>query len=129
MLYSPAPLDPSQYCLAIDPEQTNDLHMPKQTLETASQPICEIVQRFGPLLPVREESGLIDSPETAALDSTLHVTYLNASTLTRIGLIEIKWVDNLSSHLSFDIEGPYLMMFRIPSYCHVNQFDGTSFAR
>lgn len=123
MLYTPATVDLSSGCFQIDAKQMGHVNIPKQDLDAASRPICQLIQRFGPSLPVNMSNDQLHSPNPVV--DTLYVTLLNASTLTRIGLIEICWVDNLSSHLYFDIENLTLMMFRIPSYCHVHQFDGS----
>ena len=133
MLYSPMPLDGSSFCFQIDPSQSVQLLVPRLEIDTVTLDVCEIVQRFGPLLPASdpaEELHVADNhPETTPLQGALDVAYLNAYALAIVGLIRIKWVDNVSCHLHFDIEGRQLFLFRIPSFCHVNQFEGSAFEK
>ncbi|TAQ87150.1 hypothetical protein B7494_g4532 [Chlorociboria aeruginascens] len=133
MLYSPMPLDGSSFCFQIDPSQSVQLHVPRLEIDTAALDVCEIVQRFGPLLPASDETEELpvaeNHPEATPLQGTLDVAYLNVYALAIVGLIKIKWVDNVSCHLHFDMEGRQLLLFRIPSFCHVNQFEGSTFEK
>jgi len=67
---------------------------------------------------------MIDPTNSASLYASL----LNAQTLTRIGNIKIKWITNVSSHLLFDVEKKCLMLFGLPSFCQIYEYDNSTFA-
>lgn len=127
MLYSPLKLGIPPHSLQIDENQFINLQTTRQDIEEAKHPICEVIQQFGSLLPVRssrDEDSLI-----LVEDTSLHVSLLNAQTLHQIGRIDIKWINNVSSHLLFDKEGKYLLMFSLPSYCHLHRHENSTFAK
>ncbi|OBT62392.1 hypothetical protein VE03_08557 [Pseudogymnoascus sp. 23342-1-I1] len=100
-----------------------------QPITNTNRPLCEVIQDFGPLLPVRRGSVIPNTPDSIFSAESLYVSLLNTSTLTQIGGIEIEWVNHVSSHLSFDPETQKLLLFALPSFCKVNEDQGSSFAK
>ncbi|KAF2759932.1 hypothetical protein EJ05DRAFT_315466 [Pseudovirgaria hyperparasitica] len=126
MLYSPSPTMPVSTTLSLDEQQFVGLNLAAIGLEQGKKPLCEMLRQFGQLLPIQNQSTNQTNWDPAYRPSdTLQVSLLNASTLWRIGRIEIQWVSNISSHLSFDIEKRRLLMFQLPSYCVINRFEKT----
>jgi hypothetical protein len=128
MLYSPTTLE-RPYRLSIDETQSSRLNTQIQDVEEAKHSICEVIQHFGPLLPIKlieEESDLLAAVEAS---KAVYVSNLNAKTLWQIGGIAIRWVNNISCHLAYDTQGKCLMVFGLPSYCHIFRSDNTTFAK
>lgn len=101
-----------------------------QAESNANLPICEVIQEFGPLLPMKRDSS-IDVPgsvDPVFSKESVYVSLLNAKTLNQIGGIEIVWVDHLSSHLVFDPETMKVFLFRLPSFCDINRFQRSALA-
>ncbi|KAF2259243.1 hypothetical protein CC78DRAFT_475942 [Lojkania enalia] len=48
---------------------------------------------------------------------SLEIASLNYASLNMIGKIELVWVDDLTSHLEFDVTKRRLSIFRFPSFC------------
>ncbi|KAL8965866.1 MAG: hypothetical protein Q9183_003650, partial [Haloplaca sp. 2 TL-2023] len=129
MLYPPMKLaDDLQHNLAIDANQCACM-LDSQPSANASLPICEVIQEFGPLLPTRRTTEQQSTGDPTYSKELLYVSLLNAKALSQIGGIEIVWIDHLSSHLVFDPEQPKLFIFRLPSYCYVNRFRNSAFAK
>lgn len=136
MLYPPVGLtetsvgltETSQARFAIDPMQCACM-LDSQPLSSASRPICEVIQEFGPLLPTRRTTELQEAGDLTFNKELLYVSLLNAKALSQIGGIEIVWIDHLSSHLVFDPEPRKLFMFRLPSFCHLSRYQNSAFAK
>ena len=125
MLYSTTPLAPP-YRLQMDDSQCSQLNTVYRDSEAAEHSICELIQQFGPLLPVKsppQEQGTGDE------SGALYVSFLNASTLHSVGNLNIKWINKVSAHLAFDREKRLLLVFGLPSFCHIHRHDGTTFHR
>ena len=123
MLYSPRPLKPDAHGLF-------ELCIVKsQPVSGAERPICEMIQNFGPLLPLIREEAIPNLHDAAFSAESLYVSLPNARTLCQIGGITIEWVDNVSSHLEFDSETARLMIFRLPSFCDVSRYENTAFSK
>jgi len=129
MIYS-LPEGETAESLQLDEQQFVDLNTTRQEISEARNPICEVLQQFGTLLPVKSPGPVIGSQtsDTSFEKNTLYVSLLNARTLCDIGHVEIKWVDNVSSHLRFDKERRYLLLFSLPSLCHLNRHENTTFS-
>ena len=129
MLYPPvSPTLPPYENLAI--EKTDCLCIEDtQPISNENLPVCEVIQGFGPLLPVRRDTVIPNTSDSIFSAESLYVSLLNASTLTHIGGIEIEWVSNVSSHLGFDPEIPKLMLFAHPSFCRINEDQSSTFAK
>lgn len=90
----------------------------------SNRPIDEILRAFGETLPRKMDVT------TADLSSPrFQVSSLNARTLRRIGNIQIKWVDSLSSHLCFDATVPALYLYRSPSFCDLYKSEDSILSR
>ena len=130
MLYPPKSLvKTTEGRLTIDSTQCMCM-LDTQAGSNANLPICEVIQEFGPLLPVRRDSsneGLASADPVFSKDS-LYVSLLNAKTLSQIGGIEIVWIDHLSSHLVFDPETKKMFLYRLPSFSYINRFQGSAIA-
>ena len=100
-----------------------------QLVSNADRPICEVIQDFGPFLPVRRDSERPGTGDNISSTKLLYVSLLNAKTLDQVGGIEIVWVDHMSSHLVLDLETLKLFMFRLPSFCDVNRYQNSAFAK
>ncbi|KUJ17162.1 uncharacterized protein LY89DRAFT_734148 [Mollisia scopiformis] len=100
-----------------------------QPISNANHPVCEVIQSFGPLLPVCRDTVIPNTPDSVFSAESIYVSLLNASTITQIGGIEIEWVSNVSSHLGFDPEIPKLMLFAHPSFCKINEDQSSTFAK
>lgn len=93
-----------------------------QPSDNADSPLCELLQEFGPLLPVKDVPVLDNVADPVFSANSLYVSLLNAATLTHLGGIQIEWIDNISSHLQFDPEARRLLIFRLPSFCDVHRY-------
>ena len=128
MLYPPMAFTETWHTrLAIDPAQCACI-LHSQPSTNASRPICEVIQEFGPLLPTGT-TELQDTGDPIFSKELLYVSLLNAKALSQIGGIEIVWIDHLSSHLVFDAESRKLFMFRLPSFCYINRYQNSAFAK
>ncbi|KAL8937650.1 MAG: hypothetical protein Q9216_004322 [Gyalolechia sp. 2 TL-2023] len=129
MLYPPVELtDTLQMSLAIDPKRCACM-LDSQSTANASLPICEVIEEFGSLLPTRQTTEPQCTLDPTYSKELLYVSLLNAEALSQIGGIEIVWVDYLSSHLVFDPELRKVFIFRLPSFCYVNRFRNSAFAK
>lgn len=128
MLYSPLPFNADAHgLLAIDSSQCMCIVNTQPTLES-ERTFCEMIQNFGPLLPLNKEEAVPNMHDATFSAESLYVSLLNAKTLSQIGGISIEWVDNVSSHMEFDPESARLMLFRLPSFCDVNRYENTAFS-
>jgi hypothetical protein len=94
-----------------------------QSVDNADSPLCELLQEFGPLLPIRDEPDMTDNVADPVFSAnSLYVSLLNAATLAHLGGVQIEWIDNIGSHLQFDPEARKLLVFRLPSFCDVNRY-------
>ncbi|OBS19719.1 hypothetical protein FPOA_11443 [Fusarium poae] len=109
--------DPDQ--LRIDKMQCVSIEF-SEPADIAELPFCEMIQSFGPLLPVKDDTVMQSVADPVFSVDSLYVSLLNASTLTQIGEIQIQWIDNISSHLQFDSETRVLKLFCLPSFAEVN---------
>jgi hypothetical protein len=129
MLYPPVPPTPPLYeNITIDRSECLCI-ADSQPISNTNRPVCEIIQEFGPLLPVRRDSVIPNTSDSVFSAESIYVSLLNASTLTQIGGIQIEWVTNVSSHLAFDPETPKLMIFSLPSFCRISEDQCSSFAK
>ena len=129
MLYPPVfQATEIQTRLAVDSTQCACIR-DSQLVSNADRPICEVIQDFGPLLPVRRDSEAPFTGDSVFSTELLYVSLLNAKALDQVGGIEIVWVDHISSHLVFDLETLKLFMFRLPSFCDVNRYQNSAFAQ
>ena len=119
MLYSPSSLQ-EPYALRLDREQACQLVSTTKDIGEANLCICETIKQFGSLLP---EKPVTQSQGTHEQQDTLLVSQLNFRTLSQIGKLKIRWISNISTHLTFDPEEGYLMIFALPSFCFVNRYD------
>lgn len=96
-------------------------------IQQAGRPIHELLRSFGELLPKKKQTmGSLDgmqSTESAAYK--FYVSNVNVAALSKLGNIEIIWVDTVSAHLDFDPTGPSLRLFKLPSYCRLHASDDT----
>ncbi|KAJ4253828.1 hypothetical protein NW762_010223 [Fusarium torreyae] len=105
--------------LRIDQTQCISIEF-NQPAEIAELPFCEMMQSFGPLLPVKDDTVMQSVADPVFSADSLYVSLLNASTLTQVGEIQIQWINNISSHLQFDSESRTLKLFCLPSFAEVN---------
>jgi len=109
MLYPPVRSSPPNFeTISIDRNQCICI-LDSQPVSNTNRPLCEVIQDFGPLLPIRRESVVPNTSDSIFSAESLYVSLLNASTLIQIGGVEIEWVSDVSSHLSFDPEKPKLL--------------------
>ena len=128
MLYSPLLLE-GHPDIAL-PEHVRWPYSGADVAANADRPICELIQNFGHNLPGSNKQMNIPNLHDGNFSAeSLYVSLLNAKTLTQIGGITIEWVDNISSHLLLDTESSRLMLFRLPSFCHVNLTENTAFSK
>ncbi|RVX73253.1 hypothetical protein B0A52_02381 [Exophiala mesophila] len=117
MIYSPeAPAEP--FALRMKADKSCDLDTTALDVAESQHSICETIQKFGSLLPVKGQATDADSSE-----KDLYVSQLNYRSLSKIGKVRIVWVDNISSHLAFDPKKRILMIFALPSFCTVYETD------
>ncbi|THV52154.1 hypothetical protein BGAL_0087g00140 [Botrytis galanthina] len=129
MLYPPLLSTPPQFeFINIDKSQCLCVS-DSQPISTANRLLCEVIQDFGPLLPVRRESIVPNASDSVFSAESLYVSLLNASTLTQLGGIEVEWVTHISSHLEFDPETPKLFVFAYPSFCKVSENQSSPFGQ
>ncbi|KAJ5701173.1 hypothetical protein N7488_008721 [Penicillium malachiteum] len=95
----------------------------------AETPLCELLQEFGPLLPVKNDPIISTTAASVFFADSLYVSLLNAATLSSLGGIQIEWIENISSHLHFDLEAKKLFIFRLPSFCYVNHHQSVALSR
>lgn len=101
-----------------------------QPTENSCVSIGEIMRTYGLSLPIlMSDSHSYDYPFMNISKDLLYVSLLNASTLTTVGGISIIWVNNISSHLTFDPEKQELMIFFLPSFCDIIKSKETPLAR
>ena len=97
-------------CLAIQQP-----HAESQTLkfDFVQRPIPVVFRKFQKALACRRPT------RKSAKDggSTLFVSTINYHSLRTIGKVGLKWVDDMSCHLSFDSRTRTLSVFRLPSFC------------
>lgn len=93
-------------------------------ISVAQRPIFESLSSFGDVLPT-----LAPSQENTDLTGLLHVSNLDASTLTRIGNIQIRWVTCIGSHLDFDVVSRQVSLFSCPTFCQLHTLDDSVFSR
>ncbi|KAJ5729081.1 uncharacterized protein N7483_003589 [Penicillium malachiteum] len=125
MLYSATELKEPCH-LRIDSSQHANLNTPIREVGASEYSICELIPQYGSLLPVK--SLPVDYYAKETFD-TLKVSLLNANTLVRIGGLRIQWVNNVSAHLSLDMEQKSLMIFAMPTFCDLHRFEGTIFEK
>ncbi|KAL4799259.1 hypothetical protein BDV19DRAFT_295066 [Aspergillus venezuelensis] len=77
----------------------------------------ETLQRISQVLKAMWEWGDMARAIGESRRGLLYAARLNFSSLTTLGNIEIKWVDTLSEHLSFNERDRCLSVFRWPSLC------------
>ncbi len=133
MLYSSTSLDTNLDHLQIDERQAVDLDTTTQEIEETKNPMWEVMQQFGQLLPVANQPVSQLAPhrcsDAAFAADALYVSLLNAATLEDIGHVSIIWVNSVGSHLSFNPETQKLMVFRLPSYTFLNRFENALFSK
>lgn len=68
---------------------------------------------------VGSSAQVLDNTRTpkSTLEDMLHVSSLNYNSLSTIGRVRLKWVDNLTSHLAFDRTKRELSVYQYPSFC------------
>lgn len=89
---------------------------PSQTLldSTARRPITKVFGILKGLLKDPESAGVV----SAATDTdTIHESSVNFFSLNTIGRVQIKWVEDLTSHLAFDRQSRTLSVFCLPTFC------------
>jgi hypothetical protein len=90
----------------------------KQSLEQSSRrPLGVVLRNYG-LMPIACPPGA-GSSSPLGLPTLLTVTHLNFFSLSKLGDVEIDWVDDLSKHCEFDrySKRKKLKLFRLPSLC------------
>lgn len=120
--------------LAINSTKCGPLIKKSQPLSNAELPICEVIQEFGSLLPVKRNTSSEPQSMTDTVFSkdSFYVSLLNAKNLAQIGGVEIVWIEHVSSHLVFDTDTmrpPRLFVYRFPSFCYLNRSHSSAFAR
>ncbi|KAB8360671.1 hypothetical protein FH972_024408 [Carpinus fangiana] len=122
LLYLPAPH------VRIESFKINGIAMipPKKTSvnsEKAQRPIDELLRAFGPILPTSPDH--FDPSPSSAPHSRLkfHVASLSAATLISLTKVKLVWVEAISAHLEFDTTIPELYIFKLPSFCNLQQSD------
>lgn len=124
LLYQPSTANPAArnalyFCL--DPQASRTLQLDRQPVAQSSRPLTELLQAFGVLSDLAGmEPGLAQHslllPEVTAAGPRLLPSFVDASILGKIGLVEICWVDNISAHLQLSLRSPAtLFLFRVPS--------------
>lgn len=135
MLYQTDPTCPLSQ-LAIRDAMTGhkgQAHMNLQQPHTASKkPLCDLLLMYGLLLPPRNMNTAETSEHKVAFNDmrSASPSTFNASLLTSIAGIDIRWVDSLACHLEFDPHSGTLFLFRYPSFCKANycvEGDGTGY--
>ena len=84
-------------------------------------PTTVLLREMGDLLPRRE---VAEGPR-----NVVHMASINFTTLSRIGGIKLRWVDDFSSHLTFDPGSSILYIFRFPSFCNLHSEEKTFLSR
>jgi len=79
-------------------------------MDFVHRPIPAVFRNFQKALARRRKPVTDDS-------TALFVSTINYYSLRTIGKVSLKWVDNLSCHLSFDSRTRTLSVFRFPSFC------------
>lgn len=117
MIYSPeTPAEP--FALRLEAAKSCELDTTALTVGESQHSICETIQQFGSLLPVKSQTT-----DATFAEKDLYVSQLNYRSLSKIGKLQIVWVDNISSHLAFDPKKRILMIFALPSFCTVYETD------
>ncbi len=119
MLYTPTVVDiDADYCVLTLPPSGQPVVAPtKQSFEQSSRrPIGAVLRSYG-LMPIACPPG--SGPTLPGLPPLLTVTHLNFYSLSRLGDVTIRWVDDLSQHCEFDRYSinKELKLFRLPSLC------------
>lgn len=127
MLYSTS-FQPDFHNLHLDHIQCASIVHSQPTLNSEN-PLCELLQDFGPLLPVRDDQVLGNVSDPVFSADSLYVSLLNAATLRQLGGIQIEWIDNISSHLQFDAELRKLLIFHFPSFWEVHRYNSLVFTK
>ena len=97
-------------CLAI---QQPPAEPPSLKIDFVQRPIPAVFRNFQKALARRR---LIRKP-TRDGGTTLFVSTINYHSLRTIGKVSLRWVDDLTCHLSFDSRTRTLSVFRLPSFC------------
>ncbi|OAX82522.1 hypothetical protein ACJ72_03132, partial [Emergomyces africanus] len=94
----------------------------RQDLFCSRHDLPEFLMGFGILLPAKNLCLAVDTEERLAFDRLDKITPrdFNASLISTIGHLQIKWVDILSCHMEFDPITKKLYLFRFPSYCQAS---------
>ncbi|KAH8729310.1 hypothetical protein BGZ61DRAFT_446143 [Ilyonectria robusta] len=82
-------------------------------MDLFGRPISALFQNFQTALARQQ---LTSTPGTGE-STVLLVSTINYHSLRTIGKVSLKWVDNLSCHLSFDARTRTLSVFQFPSFC------------
>jgi hypothetical protein len=98
-------------------------HLALQQTETCcKRPLQEFLMGFGMLLPPPNLNAQY-LPEHTKAFADLRVVgpnILNASLLTTLGRLSVRWTDCLSCHLELDTNADVVYLFRYPSFCVAN---------
>lgn len=94
----------------------------KQPESCCKRPLYEFLIGFGMLLPPLNFYGQASSEHLKAFHDikTVGPATLNASLLTCLGQVNLKWTDSLACHLELDTASNTLYLFRYPTFCVAN---------
>ena len=118
---------PGNPTFRIDPQGARYPGRTAVSTEKAQRPVDELLRGFGETLP-RRGSRLGHGDERSTSEMALlkfQVSNLNAATLDSLAGIKLVWIDSISAHLYFDPTIPALYLFKAPSFCKLQSFDGS----
>jgi hypothetical protein len=119
LLYKPVRIS-DQAVFKIDTQGAKYLSRNSINTEKVERPVDELLRAFGgEMLPKRVNPVLGSSPEIPP--RKFQVSNINAAALHSLAQITFVWTDTISAHLDFDPTGPILYLFRLPSFCKMQQ--------
>ncbi|KAJ5710649.1 hypothetical protein N7488_004805 [Penicillium malachiteum] len=98
---------------AISPAQ----YTPQQLQRISARPLCKVLRGHADFLP--DEPAYESIPVSGPLvdpENMIHVSSTCFNTLHVYGKVQVKWVDSIGLHLSFDRFSRQLKIFRFPSF-------------
>ena len=81
---------------------------------TARRPITKL---FGILKGLIKDLEIVGAVSAATDTDTIYESSINFFSLHTIGRVQIKWVEDLTSHLAFDRQSRTLSVFCLPTFC------------
>lgn len=124
MLFVSEALEPeAPQSLLVSVQKAKETAISSLAVSEAQRPILETLTKFNEVLPISPPNETHSEPT-----GLLHVSNLNASTLTQIGGIKIRWVTCIGSHLDFDFLDRRLALFSFPTFCHLHTLGDSVFS-